>query len=355
MTISYLKESYASLIKLFFNDEQCEITRTNDPNVPSCFNHKSVRTMPIIKEKHKDGLFMFSSPESLEKYKQLNSKYFGELNINGFGIPYLHIIRIVSPIGFPFVDNCSSFKIYKYEVRNASDPLPLEYPHFEIITSSNHLKLYKILICSIDQFNYEMLGSGKFYFQYYMPDFPISNMLMRWKGLMSDYHFQMDEMNFNWRQCFQFNSKGYVHHRLRLTDVTVPQQDNSTVIANSLERKFKKKNLKQNVIVAHLLRIPIKPYDFTRGRGSDFFQWTDLEIGEDSQFHTLGIQDISPLKERIACQGLFFSYREVEKYELYIYDAVDFMYLPELMGWDEFYRWKAMNPKTLVVMLAGNK
>lgn len=124
-------------------NEELHVQMASTKKVPEQFRFKSERTLPMVRFWNRRGIFLFSSRQSLDKFKAEGSSFgFAPTNKEGVGIPLFHIVR-------ELLDLVPTFNIYKYEIVSVNDP-PVYSTEAELISDNGNFKLYKIPFCKIN-------------------------------------------------------------------------------------------------------------------------------------------------------------------------------------------------------------
>ncbi|AQZ16432.1 hypothetical protein BZL39_K00230 [Zygosaccharomyces parabailii] len=101
--------------------------------------------MPIVYPPFKKGFYLFTSEESLAKFKRRDFRK-GNLDPNGVGVPLFHFKPKSSLVGS---SKKPSYVIFKYILQNAKDSPP--FKENELVNKDKHYRLYKIPFCQIYQ------------------------------------------------------------------------------------------------------------------------------------------------------------------------------------------------------------
>lgn len=137
-------KKYAST---YMNDENLHIDKGIHVGVPELLHFTTERKMPMAKIFGSDSTFLFSSVQSLDRFKNTKKNDGYKIEEDGIGIPLLKLEPKKSGNSSGNDKQITSYEIFKYELKHISEAPP--YDTHNIVTKSNTSILYKILLGTV--------------------------------------------------------------------------------------------------------------------------------------------------------------------------------------------------------------
>ncbi|CCC72036.1 hypothetical protein NCAS_0J00570 [Naumovozyma castellii] len=269
-------------------NEDLHVDMSSTKKVPEKFQFCTERTMPMVRLWNRGGYFLFSSRQSLDKFKaDGGSAKFVATNKEGVGIPLFHITREV-------IELVPSFNMYKYEIISADDP-PIYSNHAELVSDNGKFKLYKIPFCKIST----TVNATRIehHFNYFTVK-EFNNSLIR-QPMFRDMDTEIESSLLRWHTNYTPVLTN-THYSLELLPQKMPSlyDDKSVTVRNKLigEPVYDK------FVVGHLTS------DTSDLMPRTTFKVAKLIVGETTETDSLGISDIPLTTQIIACQSMLIYY-----------------------------------------------